>query len=455
MLTTDSVDNSTYIALSQENKLGCTAWSGSDLDEMSIPYVVSRPSIWSIVSWDTTQPLDTILNTLAINPAGYYNDVGAVTQVRYFTPISYASRLAMFWRGGIIFKFNFGKTEFHSGRLSFEFFKTNIIEDQQPRTIVDLREGSEFIITVPYADPKPWSLVDNVAISGLRIRVLNPLVAPSTAESRIFFTIEVYAASDFELAGPVLPEVNLPPTFAVPAFDDRPLAVPQMETPEDVPGACDLSMDRVIGQNESIVDTISPANYCMGERFTSWRQLIKRFGLFYQNPNVTAVSVTPSILHNRAAVAFGQRPPDYFTMIVSCYNGNAGSIRFKSHISTRVPVTYRSSVQLATAAAATFNVTSAVAIPAVAGNFTIINSQSDRNAHEVAVPPYMTGLYRQQVSNTITPPSIGVDNLLYTTGLVFAGTLAATDFSNFNVYRAAGEDFNCGIFIGPPPLALN
>jgi hypothetical protein len=454
LFPTDAVDNSTYLALSQENKLGCTPWSGSDLDELSLAFVTSRPAIWATQSWNTTQVVDTVLNTLALNPQGYYVDAGTVTQIRYITPLSYATRMAMFWRGSIIFKFTFGKTEFHSGRLSFEYSKNNFTEDQFPRTIVDLREGSEFIITIPYADMKPWSLSDNVSIGSLRIRVLNPLVAPSTAETSIDFNIEVYAGSDFELAGPTQP-TNLVPSFAAPAMLLPRFAEAQMaESPEDVAGTCDLSVERVIGPSQSLVDSINPTNFCMGERFTSWRQLIKRFSLFVNTAGQSAVAMSPTILHNRAGPTSGQRNTDFYTLITSCYLGNSGSTRFKYTTSSRVPVTYRAELSLAPVQLNTITFSAATAVPLPAINGTI-NSQSDRNIIEVATPPYMTGLYRTQNSVGVTIPSQGADNLSLFIGMYFAGTLAATDWTGAQLYRAAGEDYNAGIFIGPPPLALN
>lgn len=456
MLTVDSVDNSSYFALSQENQLGCTPWAGTDIDEMAVAYVASRPSIYAVYSWDTTQVVDTTITTIACNPAAFFNDLGTVTQVRYLTPISYITRLAMFWRGSIILKFNFGKTEFHSGRLSFEYFKAGLLADQQPRTIVDLREGSEFIITIPYADVKPWSLVDPLtSIAGLRIVVLNPLVAPSTAETSIQFTVEAYAGSDFELAGPVLPEVNLAPTYAAPAMADFPIATPQMEeSPEDTPGLCDLAIERVIGPNQNLQYSLNPAQYCMGEVYTSWRQLIKRFAPFLNSAGTTGVTFCPSILHVRSAAATS-RTPDYFTLIASCYLGNAGSIRLKTNVTTRVPVTYRSNIIVSLIQSNTVALSASLTGPTIAGSFPMINSQSDRNTIEAATPPYMTGLYRTQHSVGIGLPTVGADNLVYGTGIIIPGTLAATDFSNFTVFRAAGEDFNCGIFIGPPPLSIN
>lgn len=454
LYVTDAVDNSTYLALSQENHLGCTPWSGTDLDELSLAFVTSRPAIWATQSWNTTQVVDTVLNTLAINPQGYYVDVGTLTQIRYLTPLSYASRMAMFWRGSIIFKFTFGKTEFHSGRLSFEYSKNAFTEDLYPRTIVDLREGSEFIITIPYADPKPWSLSDNVSIGSLRIRVLNPLVAPSTAETSIDFNIEVYAGSDFELAGPTQP-TNLVPSFAAPALLLPKFPEAQMaQSPEDVPGTCDLAIERVIGTSQTLVDSIVPVNYCMGERFTSWRQLIKRFALFVNTATAATITFSPSVLHNRAGPTTGQRGTDLFTLITSCYLGSSGSTRFKVTSSTRVPLTYRAELSLVPVQTnlITFSFATATPAPAINGTF---NCSSDRNIIEVSAPPYMTGLYKTQNSTNVTIPSVGASNLSLLLGFYHSGTLAATDWTGLQVYRAAGEDYNAGIFIGPPPLALN
>lgn len=224
---TDMPDNSMKLAMSCSNKLQhLSGFAGSDIDEMSIPYLVQIPAYIASFSWSTqmgsgdklmqrtTNP--TVIDIRATSLCSYQSLPTTPSAIIYRTPpVGYISNLFRRWRGSVNYTLKFVKTEFHSGRLMFAFFPGDVsisnitLENSQYcyRQVLDLREASEFTINVPYVSLRPWAdtYCENEASEEtgmVALFVLNPLRAPETVSQMVDVLLEVSGGPDMEFQWP-------------------------------------------------------------------------------------------------------------------------------------------------------------------------------------------------------------------------------------------------------------
>lgn len=261
------------------------AFGASDVDEMSLAYVLSQYCQVCYGAFSTTAANVSTLYACNVSPSSMwfraiatapYCNVGPRTAVignsNAFIPtgLYYFGTMFRFWRGGMKFRFTFCKTKFHGGRVLVTFIprygtQTNVpapnptgtavgpevlAGNAQPfgySAIFDLRDGNVFDFPVPYVAPTPWAHIFDTTGS-VTMTVVDPLQAPGVVSSTINFIVEVAAADDFELACPLGP---LQPAYT-------------------------QTID-VINQSGVMTSTISAdaSQYTMGEAITSVKQLIQ------------------------------------------------------------------------------------------------------------------------------------------------------------------------------------
>lgn len=212
------------------------AFAYTDVDEMSLAYVMGQ---WSQIyksAMKVADPLDTVLYTTAISPSSFWfrettipisgnygppvTSVGAHNSFLPSHQFFFASFFRL-WRGGFKFRITFAKTKMHGGRVLCTYLPavgTNTYSNSPPTVVVptspgglpqpftnsaifDLRDNNVFEFEVPYLPPQPYT--DFLGITGyLTLRVLDPLQAPSVVSNTIQYMVEVCAADGFELAIP-------------------------------------------------------------------------------------------------------------------------------------------------------------------------------------------------------------------------------------------------------------
>lgn len=181
-------------------------------------------------------------------------------------PAYYLSKCFSVWRGAIRVRIRFAKTDFHTGRLCITWTpgKTSFVtptigtSSYSIREIVDLSNCSVVDLELPYLIADNYIPVATPS-GQLRIQVLNPLRAPATCEPFIKFVIEVCGGDDFELQVPTSTVSLLP-------FN------PQMESGM-IGEAKPVAATRL---HESGPTTVERSRYCIGEHFTSIKQLLSR-----------------------------------------------------------------------------------------------------------------------------------------------------------------------------------
>lgn len=137
---------------------------GPSEDELAVSYLAQRESYLTSATWATTDAVDTIYFSSAVQPylVDYTTATAGGTQTIYRTPISWVASLFAHWHGDIIFRFKIVASKFHQGRLRISWDPdggygiltdtSNIITTK----VVDISENDDVEFRVPYLQIRPW-----------------------------------------------------------------------------------------------------------------------------------------------------------------------------------------------------------------------------------------------------------------------------------------------------------
>lgn len=259
----DGQDTTRSVAGSYLNAVSILpGFAGSDVDEMSLAYLLSRPCMIGAFTFTVG---DSAIKLFSVSTAPAYMWQQSATRLTtkdlsytsngsfHPSPVFYFANCFDLWRGSFEFIITANKTKFHSGRLLLRFSPSYFgdprvpgpDDDQLPlngiTAVWDLRQGNVFKMHCPWICPVAY-LPTSVCTGTLDITALEYLVAPSTVCQVISFMVEVRCASDFELAAPREPLYQRAPLDASPVF----------------------------------AQSGGPSEHAIGERVTSIKQLIQR-----------------------------------------------------------------------------------------------------------------------------------------------------------------------------------
>lgn len=306
----DGLDNSVVLGAAPDNKL--TEQEGifsSKYDEMDLDFVKKKSCIVKdIITWSTTgQPSGTQLYYFQNSPSCLDTGTNRLDP----TTLCFLSTMFRYWRGGIKYRLTATKTAFHSGRLRIGFIPAG--GPQTPlgslnlqfthNWILDLSKSSEIEFEVPYVSNRPWTEVipagrqlpavwSSTRRTGtLVFEVLTPLRAASTSVSQeVQLTLWHSGADDLEFAIPEFANTRV-------ADDTVPFLEEEEEVEEERPileaqifNATDEAIEhreQEINSSTPMFDTsrqgyTMPEELSIGEKITSLRQLVKRFGTSYK-----------------------------------------------------------------------------------------------------------------------------------------------------------------------------
>lgn len=208
-------------------------------DELSIPYLVQRESLLTVVNWASSYNVDDLLFYSRVSPALW--ELTNVTgfpdsRVVYMLPMSWVAQMFAYWRGDIIFRIKCICTKYHKGRVritwdpvlniglpantSNETTSFNRIVDISPDLDMEVRcsylQARHFLgvrkiagtptlnfsrsATSP-ADATGLDPDTNLDNGALSIRVVNDLSSP-VLNSDVSFLIYVRGAENLEFTNP-------------------------------------------------------------------------------------------------------------------------------------------------------------------------------------------------------------------------------------------------------------
>lgn len=473
-VTADGADMSLPTGMSVDNNvIVCDSMGYTNEDEMSIDYVKTR---WSYAAgtslasytWAASDAVGAVLVADGAScTVGDFDVVdtvlaGSITYTNC-TPIGFLSRLFQLWRGSIILRFRFAKTSYHSGRLMFSYapgssssFGSN--QEWLMREIIDLREGDTFCFTLPYCRAQTWLTIGEP--SGYwQLTVVNQLRAASTVSSTLDFVVEICGGSDLE--------------FSVPRSSNMAPYYPQM----DVNGGMqELDCDVVGSGKQPFYD--GECQQTIGETVLSLKQLMLRFSRIFLNSGagtivatngtiqpyyLGGIKSTSAVLAPTTGAIYG----DYVSLICSLYAFHRGSMRVRSindpGMYTQV-VTMRSPSSIIYGSEGGSNDGTGGGVTGTVYPFSNLAMNVAHNVFPqnlnagwmVHVPAYMKNrmrIMRLWFFGTDTDQSYPDVTSLSLSWNTFGTTPSAS----MVIERAVGDDFQCGLFLGIPPVttALN
>lgn len=193
-------------------------------DPLTFTSLMQRESFLYGTLWTQAYTPDTLLASQFVNP---FYSVQSDTMPVYtaYPPMSYFSQLFRNWRGSLVYKFRFIKTNFHKGRVIISWDPAgSIVSNPDTETttlskIVDLEIDDEVEIVIPYRAARPWLELTNTFWSNstaptvtpaynvinhngcVTMRVQTALTGPTDTAS-INVLVFVRAGEDFTLAKP-------------------------------------------------------------------------------------------------------------------------------------------------------------------------------------------------------------------------------------------------------------
>lgn len=454
----DAVDNCLPLSLHSDNSVEILpGFAGTDVDEMSLDFIKSKPAYLATFSWTTSDAIDTVLYNLPLKMDDFYTSFTSGTYTpKCYPPFVYIAQMFRYWRGGLRFTFKFVKTEFHSGRIGI-MFNPIVLGGSAPayttanrtyalREIIDIRDGNTIDIIIPYVSLTPF--LDKETLFGtLQLYVTNPLIAPATVSSTIKVLVEISAAPDFEYAVPA-------PTLI------RPTAVYNPQASKFVPKKDkDYLYSGIIGNSQLLSDDHMSARACIGEKIMSVSSLLKRAdkassttpsaGQIYYFFDPAAISF---VYTTAGAPAIPATAPDMYDIICSMFLYTRGGHRIRV-TQNKVSTTPIVECVLTNSALDYSGPYTSNAI--VAGN----NDHPNRVVHttllgdqlQVQIPQYTPFHSRSINAEWYSNPQPKVYRKLASRNkLQFS---LVSDSEQVYVWRSVADDFQCGYFLGCPPVS--
>lgn len=508
-INVDGAHMAVNYGLFEDNKIShLPGFAGTDLDEMAFSsflgtYTYMGTAFWAVSSNEGSQ----IFSNMPLRPDSNPANTRTLTvanksvTVRDEAPFGYLAKMFNLYRGSFKIKFKIVKTEFHSGRLRFNYYLQNDMTSTPNTTynsanvhssIFDLRDSNEFEVVIPYGAPTPYLPV-GTQYARFNLAVETPLQAIGDVSTQVAVIMEWACADDFEFASPKVCNF-LPCSTAFSIIEAQSGLGRSAEPLQD-----DREEAVEVGGAHVIRTPITPAELCIGEKILSARQLLKRMTRFlkltqsqvgtdllaYQSAKFSPWAVCiPNSLYDqygyRATHLSTSYQPDYFNMFAVLFAMMRGSVRVSYRencgvnttfgnlltvswkaMSSSPSVTYPNDVTLTTKSDDTaINGYRSLAAPDEDVGTTFDSSYEDiqvpyyNRTHSSIVPisPWLVG-------DQSNPLSTGGPTkcLVPTTQVRLSGGILTTDVHTNPVYRwvyrAIGEDFSFGYFTGTYPLA--
>lgn len=312
-----------------------------------------------------------------------------------------------------------------------------------------MRSGSEFVLELPYMLPYNYTSTTNQ--SGVfDVQVLSELRHPETASSNVKILVYAYGGEDFEFNG----------------------LTPIQRTPVPYCLQSGKVVDGVIGAMKCAEPTIIPSMESMGEQISSVKQVLSRYTqlLRYATPTYSgySLSVWPWLttvfrLNSSTGALNSSSYYNVSSLIRNMYVHYKGSYKvgilgnaasFTNFTSTNMPsnrftknmVDSGTSVGLGAGvnwitSFGAFELGMGVAVPSIANNGSVFTH----------LPYYTPTKYSQQMNQL---EEIFPDNSTQPISILNCST-DNTSLTSPGLIIAAGDDFQCGYYIGCPPITTS
>jgi len=333
----NTVDQSLPLSLDVKNAVQLVpGLTGTDLDEMAFANIAAIPAFVQRATWDDTMTSDIDHVTLAPTVGDVVLPLAGGGAAVGMTPLSFVARHFQMFRGSIVLTIKIVKTEFHSGRFSVSFVPGDALDpsgflydfprsEYLHRHIIDIREHSTVTLEFPYL-----SSTNYIQTSGfygaVYISVVDKLVAPASVHPSVELLFEMSAGKDMEFAYPS--NYNGTPVTGI---------LPQSGRLDE----CTI-LSSTIGSTTAHGATLAPAATCVGEKITSFRQLLKQMNFIPRYLPTSVAGTTCSVIpfawtnYYYSTTPADQDAPEFtgdlYGRLSSVYLYSRGSVRWKALI---------------------------------------------------------------------------------------------------------------------------
>lgn len=453
---------------------------GIDQDEMAFAYILSKYSQIFMGSINVADAVGARIYATAVCPTHFWfrtnnsrpggniawpGFADASTNVVQPSTIAYFAQMFRYWRGGLKFRFHFGKTKFHGGRVLIGFVadtrdstNTNPIGNSIPATevvaslvqpfsyskIFDLRDDNVVEFDVDWLSPNLY-ISTNGSIGGLTMTIVDPLIANGEASTTINFLVEVCAKEDFQLSFP------------------SPISMAAAT------GATSLAFRE---SGLGVINHREPAEYTAGEHVASVKQLImipSSTSVTVANTTTNSTTLPPWNFYPRwtMAVPMSATSQQVFAfhrggLIAHCYAFFNGSTSYHVYsdgdaIGLRTAVYYApsdASVPSPFGAASPYSKTTTTGVPVIFTNRASVHFEVPLYSKYARLPQANYWTAAGGAARNWQPNSIGLRvNSKYTATLPTIVTRNSSGVSRIVVMQiAAADDARLAGYLGPPPV---
>lgn len=474
------IDMSVPLAFDPNNELGdLKDVFPSGVDEMAVGYVCGNPSIKHVLTWKTTDEVSKPISNgddwggvIPVGMPSYSKTIRSVkgettttnTEIIDAASCEYVSNLFSYWRATMCYRITVVKTAFHTGRLEIFFEpgqipikttttnigpdldvldKVNAPSDNNYRYIMDLTEGTEVTIKVPYVSNKmfmkttgiyggnsesTWNFLESFT-GFLCIRPVTKLMAPDTVSDNVSIVVWKWA-EDVKLVEPK-PLLSGPTqVFVPPAAPQSKAHIINVSMQINLSNKTDENQIRFFDSDNAEQQNNEALMKGCGEDVCNLRPLLRTFRTISDNWNLPANTKTPITNLTDTTDAEGR---DYMSYLSYLYRFYRGGRRYKFFNTTPLKQSQtcyvRSFLIPRNYSADEINTDGPSHI-----TYPVINP-----VHEVEVPFYSQ--YRKIPIASTTDKGFDSSLMYYTN----VGTQQI-------VARAGNDDFTFGWLIGPPQL---
>lgn len=451
------------------------------VDEMSLSYIVTRRSFIQTATWADSNSTGDLLFSIPVSPA--YGS-GAYGPARVSCPVAGVSSQFEYWRGSLRYRFKVVKTQFHSGRLMVMFVPgvavaaANTISTSTYllRNVIDLREGSDFTVEVPYVAPRPWTPFFNATIGTIYVRVLNPLRMPPTASLTVPIIVELSGGEDFKVAVPNAGSVpylasaippsllqqqaaeeqlnKIPQTTEEVEYEPYPLEPYEEEEVREgvsqVGDAPTIDADPCVLYDGGIggaitTDSLAPSMFCIGEQVSSVKQLINVPQFQSAGPTLPYTTFVTTQIMPHVMIGSANTTPVVFSDVMAfwstCYSFSRGGIDVHLLPSTETTLSYKYS-----RGDPALGAYSSGPPTAGWGHRTNFETTNKKRVTSIRCPMYWTRHTRLNYLLTAPATPVGVNN---------RGSYLRLNFLTAQEYlllgRSGADDFQFQMFLGIYP----
>jgi len=465
----DGIQTVQSTAITKSSKVDVLpGFAGSNVDEMSMEYLLSKSYFLSSVSWAQAATSGSTLFTLIPTPANLRVLRSGPPAYYVAGPLGYLSKFFRLWRGPIVVRLKFVKTPYHTGRLCVAWYP-GLSSDPGftssafcHREFIDVGGEREFAFLLPFTTNLPYKSV-NASCGLFAVYVVTELNNPSTVSTSIQMLVEISGGPGFELSGytdstwgPYVPAVGM---LELKAEEERKKA--SVQRLHAATGTRKTELSRVaaeIGGAQAAPSGLDASRYVAGHKIMSIKQLLLASSPIECSVATSAAQVafrpfTVGVAFNNAGVVTnGDLSMDPYAWFCPMYAYQRGGVIYRrtNLQSTSVGafarhrVTNNDYINQANPVAVYSDTNTGyrwVDHPATGGGGVYVPSYDKTWARLCRVSASRAGVGTPEPLDNFSSWTLLIQNL--------PGTAAMVS----ETQRAVADDFQLGFFLGCPPFA--